>query len=788
MRYHISCQSSIFHWQHSASRVDRFYELWSPNANYHEFYPGSPLDNDHIIAASHQSDFAFPDGRLGPYDWSLHPQHFSLSAPWLGFCRRPPTGVSHWKDVLPELVPLPLVFLHSNSYPGKGKLDSEFARRFFDRAQFLGTSVSQYNHIVRDSSQQGDEVHLKHVLDSRPRYPSRANMETLANEDQYWTWEQLLVVFTSAQRGLREMEAWLTMMEYWPSRGRSHCYSLHVVNDDRIGVWLNTADQFNGHWLLNTGVVPVYIIHRFVQDVEFPKWRSVLDRRQASSTWLYNFVQGTPAETLNSNSNLYIQVFDLFGNKKIRNFHKHMLKSGRDPQCEDVDRQRSSSWAANSDPSVGLGYDTETGYDDPHFVRDSSNCKQVNSRLKAEMQQMWGSGDAAFIKQTSQRLDVEVDSPPPVCPRISRGELVVERSISFWKPPPVFYGPRSRIVGQTKRGGKRKTKTTWLLFVEVDYEMEFGYGPPKGYGETIMVAKSKLPEDFDDDDLSVPLEQRTYFDRHQGRRLVFQSPLNPPDHVFYNVSVFGFPLLKRIFCTAENHKPTMLPSSDWIYNTPHPSDQHEVGSLPLLAECRPAIRTFVPPLHVPARDSSLARSFSLALNSTKENATGLMGSKGQRYVCLAATDKRDQDTPLKISLINRCNGQLLALSDDTRADHMDNSMDTEKVNPTITDDDCPSSPVPAPTSAVTIDRFADQRSRLDKAMLVDPADLHPVKAGQITQLLDCEDHHQVDPRVASRSNDGTDGEVPFAAKRRTSSVDNLASSDIKDESGLAKVN
>lgn len=110
VRYHISCQSSIFHWQHSASRVDRFYELWSPNANYHEFYPGSPLDNDHIIAASHQSDFAFPDGRLGPYDWSLHPQHFSLSAPWLGFCRRPPTGVSHWKDVLPELVPCLLFF------------------------------------------------------------------------------------------------------------------------------------------------------------------------------------------------------------------------------------------------------------------------------------------------------------------------------------------------------------------------------------------------------------------------------------------------------------------------------------------------------------------------------------------------------------------------------------------------------------------------------------------------------------------------------------------------------
>jgi hypothetical protein len=564
------------------------------------------------------------------------------------------------------------------------------------------------------------------------------------------------------------------------------------VNHDRIGVWLNTADQLNGHWLLNMGVVPAYFIHRFVQDVEFPKWRSVLDRRQGSSTWLYNFVEGTPTESLNSNSNLYIQVFDLFGNKKIRNLCKHILKSGRDPQCKDVDRQRSSSWAANFDPSLGFGYDKETGYDDPHFVRDSSHCKQVNGRLKAETQQMWGSADAAFIMQTSQRLDMEVDSPRPVCPRRSRGELVIERSLSFWKPPPVFSGPRSRAVGQTKMGGKRKTKTTWLLFVEVDYEMEFGYGPPKGYGETIMVAKSKLPEDFDDDDSSVPLEQRTYFDRHQGRRLVFRSPMNPPDQVFYNVSVFGFPLLNRTFCTAENHKPTMLPFSDWIYNTPHPSDQREVGSLPSLEECRPSIRAFVPPLHVPAGDSSLARSSSLELplNSKKENATGLMESKGD--ICLTATDKYGQDTPLKNSLINRCNGQLLELGDDAKAGQM---RDAEKVNPTITDYDCPSSPVPAPTSALMIDRFPDQRSRLDKAMLMDPVDLHPVNTGQITHLLDFEGHGQVDPPAASRSTDGAsarspdakaDGEVPFAAKCRTSSVDDLASGNIKDETGLAK--
>ena len=76
---------------------------------------------------------------MGPYDWPLHPQHFSLKAPWLVFFHQLPAGIANWRMYFSSWFPCVLYFFIS--YLGKGRLDSEFVRWLFDRAHFPGAAI-----------------------------------------------------------------------------------------------------------------------------------------------------------------------------------------------------------------------------------------------------------------------------------------------------------------------------------------------------------------------------------------------------------------------------------------------------------------------------------------------------------------------------------------------------------------------------------------------------------------------------------------------------------------------
>jgi hypothetical protein len=93
-------------------------------------------------------------------------------------------------------------------------------------------------------------------------------------------WEELVLLFVVVQRGLREMEAWLTMMRLWRARQSLVPLSIVKVQPGRIGVWLNGATKTDVEWLLRTGIVPIYIIHQYVKGLDFPGPSSstILDR------------------------------------------------------------------------------------------------------------------------------------------------------------------------------------------------------------------------------------------------------------------------------------------------------------------------------------------------------------------------------------------------------------------------------------------------------------------------------------------------------------------------------
>ena len=291
LSFYVPCQSPI-HIRGVEIRGTT-YELWSPNSDRIDYYPGAPLKEP---VDSFDATSRYHDGRLGPHDWSLHPQHFYAKRPWLGFCLRPPVDVRDWRSVLPELVPLPLVWVPSASTPGEGSLNPEFLSSFSDRAALLYAGTRDFR------TSDPPTPSLQHVLDCRPFYPA-TNEFAVLTECSVWTWENLVPCFVGIQRGLREMEAWLTMMKYWRRRRSTKPLSIPKVEPGRIGIWLNGASKADGLWILRLGVVPVYIIHRYTEGVDFPSPTSgaaILDRRPPTDRRQPDFVQRTPAELLNS--------------------------------------------------------------------------------------------------------------------------------------------------------------------------------------------------------------------------------------------------------------------------------------------------------------------------------------------------------------------------------------------------------------------------------------------------------------------------------------------------------
>jgi hypothetical protein len=110
------------------------YELWSPNANVTEYYPGSPLKEP---LASYDASYHYHDGRLGPHHWSLHPQHFYPTHLWLGFCLSPCLDIHDWRSMPLEVVPLPTVWIPSECTAGQCTLNPESFRH-------LSTALMNY--------------------------------------------------------------------------------------------------------------------------------------------------------------------------------------------------------------------------------------------------------------------------------------------------------------------------------------------------------------------------------------------------------------------------------------------------------------------------------------------------------------------------------------------------------------------------------------------------------------------------------------------------------------------
>lgn len=237
---------------------DRLWELWSPNAKEHAYYPGiqAPGAKQGTDLPSH---LRRSDGHLGRFDYTVSPQHFDPSRPWLGFIRK-------WsKDGRPENAMFASVWIPSRMLT-RGTFNTSFVKAIRSRILRLIRAMEGHHKIV--------ELRRDLWVD-RPLHLT-TNTADLMNREM--TTDEGTDLLARIQRDMKELSAWNRMSDSI-LRDLSQFTSatkVHSADESLIGVWLNGCDERNGLWLLRNRV-PCYIVH---------EWDNFEDRKQFENSTL----------------------------------------------------------------------------------------------------------------------------------------------------------------------------------------------------------------------------------------------------------------------------------------------------------------------------------------------------------------------------------------------------------------------------------------------------------------------------------------------------------------------
>ncbi|KAL1684908.1 hypothetical protein GGG16DRAFT_119360 [Schizophyllum commune] len=239
--------------------------LWSSNITSDTisdipFFPGLVSDPVRATAPSAQIDLTayaddrtqrYSDGHLGPGDPCEHAQYYRSGAPYLAFVRRSRTPTTQ----------------HLASYR---TLFEGGASVYEPRSGAYRASASFVQDLREEnSSYEADIVRLRpstvtwiDFYSARPLFPSPSDISRLSDvmsPDAY------IDHATRVQRGLRLKLAYATMAKLVAEdHGRPPVKDLRSrgqpdANMEFLGVWINTAPEWEGLWLLIRGRVPVYV-------------------------------------------------------------------------------------------------------------------------------------------------------------------------------------------------------------------------------------------------------------------------------------------------------------------------------------------------------------------------------------------------------------------------------------------------------------------------------------------------------------------------------------------------
>jgi hypothetical protein len=110
-------------------------------------------------------------------------------------------------------------------------------------------------------------------------------------------------------------------------------------------VWLNGASKLDGYWLLRIGVIPVYVIHTYQEDIDFPvSNKSIQDRQQQD--FAVDFVRHTHADRLNHGAwNSYLMSPSQVDHKEPSTVVHDGFQRVAQFVCDEPSSSRSASWS-----------------------------------------------------------------------------------------------------------------------------------------------------------------------------------------------------------------------------------------------------------------------------------------------------------------------------------------------------------------------------------------------------------------------------------------------------------
>ncbi|KAJ6454084.1 hypothetical protein C8R47DRAFT_1083205 [Mycena vitilis] len=224
-------------------------ELWSPNSTQLPFFAGLK-DPSFTVGMPEDIRDRYYDGHLGRFDPTVSPQYLDSNYPWNPFLRRR-SKVSEKDPAYPAYQQLADVWKSSDSR--LGHILSDYVNRLETLARSLHRVIT---HLSFD--------HNSLLWKNRPQYPSLAQIRALEGVSR---WEEAVDLGTCLQRGVREMEAFISYVQKYRKLDlhQMRCTAVAPADEQYIGLWINGAGESDALQYLSASI-PCFVIHTYAPD------------------------------------------------------------------------------------------------------------------------------------------------------------------------------------------------------------------------------------------------------------------------------------------------------------------------------------------------------------------------------------------------------------------------------------------------------------------------------------------------------------------------------------------
>ncbi|KAK7015408.1 hypothetical protein R3P38DRAFT_2543814, partial [Favolaschia claudopus] len=490
----------------------RTWELWSPNSNQAPFLPGCRAVG-HIPSMPLDPAERRYDGHFGRFDCLYSPQYSAADIPHWPFLRRPHL-VSPDDSAYPAYEPLMRQWVVDRSDPSKGKFRRDYLLALSALRRELDALVNAARSRFRQEST---------TWSLRPQYADAVKLAELETVKYWW---EAVDKGMGVQRGLREKEAWLTMIN---TREVLNPLSLDQLRelelpwaDERyIGVWVNGLQEGTVLRFLYAGI-PCFIAHSYAPEDRtradaYPQVHSCSD-----------FVLGTD-----------------------------LVPSLREGPYQLLARQEAGRLDALERPTLGGASPATSTPDDEQ--RSSSLYLQQLGLLTASCQ-------SAPFKLDGWRPTRE-KAPTEEAPSSSAGSFSFEAPLLTFPSDQPAGGNRAKEDRYAHKEPERRSihasRVDWIVPPRVMPRRE------KDWVRYELAYTDSGREAFIYRGHKYKMQNREeWFDREKGRRIYLSGFHAPPGVV--NSDVWGAPVPHFPFITMDGNRETMSLPSYWMYPSRHP--------------------------------------------------------------------------------------------------------------------------------------------------------------------------------------------------------------------------